>query len=38
MLETDAVARYYGLGKGTVVKFTYDSELTVDHVTYRCIF
>uniref|UniRef100_M8BXY1 DNA-directed RNA polymerases I, II, and III subunit RPABC1 n=1 Tax=Aegilops tauschii TaxID=37682 RepID=M8BXY1_AEGTA len=37
MLETDAVARYYGLGKGTVVKFTYDSELTVDHVTYRCI-
>ncbi|KAF7048510.1 hypothetical protein CFC21_057264 [Triticum aestivum] len=38
MLETDEVARYYGLGKGTVVKFTYDSELTVDHVTYRCIF
>lgn len=38
MLETDAVARYYGLGKGNVVKFTYDSELTVDHVTYRCIF
>jgi DNA-directed RNA polymerase I, II, and III subunit RPABC1 len=38
MLETDAVARYYGLSKGTVVKFTYDNELTVDHVSYRCIF
>lgn len=38
MLETDAVARYYGLRKGTVVKFTYDNELTVDHVSYRCIF
>lgn len=38
MLETDAVARYYGLSKGTVVKFTYDSELTVDHMSYRCIF
>lgn len=37
MLETDAVARYYGLDKGTVVKVTYDSELTGDHVTYRCI-
>nr|CAB3489051.1 unnamed protein product [Digitaria exilis] len=24
MLETDAVARYHGLGKGTVVKVTYD--------------
>lgn len=38
MLETDAVARYYGLGKGTVVKVTYDNELTGNHVTYRCIF
>lgn len=38
MLETDAVARYYGLGKGTVVKVIYDSELTGNHVTYRCIF
>ncbi|WVZ54534.1 hypothetical protein U9M48_005317 [Paspalum notatum var. saurae] len=37
MLENDAVARYYGLDKGTVVKVTYDSELTGDHVTYRCI-
>ncbi|KAL6595613.1 hypothetical protein ACP70R_047953 [Stipagrostis hirtigluma subsp. patula] len=38
MLENDAVARYYGLGKGTVVKVTYDSELTGNHVTYRCVF
>ncbi|TVT99617.1 hypothetical protein EJB05_55047 [Eragrostis curvula] len=38
MLESDAVARYYGLGKGTVVKVIYDSELTGNHVTYRCIF
>jgi len=38
MLENDAVARYYGLGKGTVIKVTYDSELTGNHVTYRCIF
>ncbi|RLM69807.1 hypothetical protein C2845_PM17G01570 [Panicum miliaceum] len=38
MLETDAVARYHGLDKGTVVKVTYDSELTGNHVTYRCIF
>jgi DNA-directed RNA polymerases I, II, and III subunit RPABC1 len=37
MLENDAVARYYGLGKGTVVKVIYDSELTGNHVTYRCI-
>ncbi|CAM0146080.1 unnamed protein product [Urochloa decumbens] len=37
MLENDAVARYHGLGKGTVVKVTYDSELTGNHVTYRCI-
>ncbi|TVU50824.1 hypothetical protein EJB05_02215, partial [Eragrostis curvula] len=38
MLESDAVARYYGLDKGTVVKVIYDSELTGNHVTYRCIF
>ncbi|XP_038980618.1 DNA-directed RNA polymerase V subunit 5A-like isoform X2 [Phoenix dactylifera] len=37
MLETDAVARYYGLQKGQVVKVTYDGELTRSHVTYRCI-
>ncbi|XP_014661050.1 DNA-directed RNA polymerase V subunit 5A-like [Setaria italica] len=32
MLETDAVARYHGLGKGTVVKVINDSELTGNHV------
>ncbi|XP_020099833.1 DNA-directed RNA polymerase V subunit 5A-like isoform X3 [Ananas comosus] len=37
MLETDAIARYYGLEKGTVMKVTYDGELTGSHVTYRCI-
>ncbi|XP_066355151.1 DNA-directed RNA polymerase V subunit 5A-like [Miscanthus floridulus] len=38
MLESDAVAHYHGFGKGTVVKVTYDSELTGNHVTYRCSF
>uniref|UniRef100_A0A0E0MJI1 RNA polymerase subunit H/Rpb5 C-terminal domain-containing protein n=1 Tax=Oryza punctata TaxID=4537 RepID=A0A0E0MJI1_ORYPU len=38
MLETDAVARYYGFDKGTVVKVTYDSELTGKRVAYRCVF
>lgn len=37
MLEKDAVARYYGLQKGTVVKVTYEGELTGTHVTYRCV-
>ncbi|XP_072974997.1 DNA-directed RNA polymerase V subunit 5A-like [Typha angustifolia] len=37
MLETDAIARYYGLEKGTVVKVSYDGELTGSHVTYRCV-
>uniref|UniRef100_A0A0D3HI30 RNA polymerase subunit H/Rpb5 C-terminal domain-containing protein n=1 Tax=Oryza barthii TaxID=65489 RepID=A0A0D3HI30_9ORYZ len=38
MLETDAVARYYGFDKGTVVKVTYDGELTGKRVAYRCVF
>ncbi|KAK1315809.1 hypothetical protein QJS10_CPA05g00789 [Acorus calamus] len=37
MLETDAVARYYGLGRGQVVKVTYSSDVTESHVTYRCV-
>lgn len=37
MLETDAVARYYGLRRGQVVKVTYDGELTRSHVSYRCV-
>lgn len=38
MLETDAVARYYGFDKGTVVKVIYDGELTGKRVAYRCVF
>ncbi|KAF5204399.1 DNA-directed RNA polymerases I, II, and III subunit RPABC1 [Thalictrum thalictroides] len=37
MLETDAVARYYGLEKGQVVKVTTDSDVTGPLVTYRCV-
>ncbi|KAM0948789.1 putative DNA-directed RNA polymerase [Dioscorea sansibarensis] len=37
MLLTDAIARYYGLEKGQVVKVTYDGELTGNHVLYRCV-
>lgn len=38
MLETDAIARYYGLEKGQVVKVTYTGDLTQLHVTYRCVW
>lgn len=37
MLENDAIARYYGYEKGTVLKITYASELTKDHFIYRCV-
>ncbi|XP_058105628.1 DNA-directed RNA polymerase V subunit 5A-like [Magnolia sinica] len=37
ILEADAVATYYGLEPGQVVKVTYDSEVTGLHVTYRCV-
>ncbi|KAF9593925.1 hypothetical protein IFM89_026168 [Coptis chinensis] len=37
MLETDAIARYYGLEKGQVVKVTSDGDVTGSHVTYRCV-
>ncbi|KAK4485502.1 hypothetical protein RD792_008144 [Penstemon davidsonii] len=37
MSEKDAIARYYGLEKGQVVKTTYSGELTQLHVTYRCV-
>ncbi|PIN18311.1 RNA polymerase, 25-kDa subunit (common to polymerases I, II and III) [Handroanthus impetiginosus] len=38
MSEKDAIARYYGLEKGQVVKVTYSGELTHLHVTYRCVW
>lgn len=37
MLESDAIARYYGLEKKQVVKFTYNSKITGSFVTYRCV-
>ncbi|KAI4323522.1 hypothetical protein L6164_023119 [Bauhinia variegata] len=37
MLETDAIARYYGLEKGKVLKVTFNGQLVDDHVTYRCV-
>ncbi|KAF8403606.1 hypothetical protein HHK36_011710 [Tetracentron sinense] len=37
MLKKDAIARYYGLEKGQVVKSTYDGEITDSHVSYRCV-
>ncbi|KAI4319627.1 hypothetical protein MLD38_033206 [Melastoma candidum] len=38
MLKTDAIARYYGLTKGQVVKITYSGEITRSHVSYRCVW
>ncbi|XP_010247052.1 PREDICTED: DNA-directed RNA polymerases IV and V subunit 5B-like [Nelumbo nucifera] len=37
MLQSDAIARYYGLEKGQVVKVIYSGEITGSHVTYRCV-
>ncbi|CAA0837421.1 DNA-directed RNA polymerase V subunit 5A [Striga hermonthica] len=38
MSHKDAIARYYGLEKGQVLKVTYSGELTQLHVTYRCVW
>ncbi|KAG8372063.1 hypothetical protein BUALT_Bualt12G0027600 [Buddleja alternifolia] len=38
MSQKDAIARYYGLEKGQVVKVAYSGELTQLHVTYRCVW
>ncbi|KAJ1404188.1 RPB5-like RNA polymerase subunit [Sesbania bispinosa] len=39
MLLTDAIAQYYGLEKGQVVKVIYSGgEITQMHVTYRCVW
>jgi len=38
MSVKDAIARYYGLEKGQVVKVMYSGEITQSHVTYRCVW
>ncbi|XP_054815865.1 DNA-directed RNA polymerase V subunit 5A [Prosopis cineraria] len=38
MLQKDAIARYYGLERGQVVKVTYSGDISQMHVTYRCVW
>lgn len=38
MFENDAMARYYGLEKGKVVKATYCGGVTDSVVSYRCVW
>ncbi|XP_057457647.1 DNA-directed RNA polymerase V subunit 5C [Lotus japonicus] len=37
MLRTDAIARYYGLEKGQVIKITHSADMVNSLVTYRCV-
>ncbi|TKY49688.1 DNA-directed RNA polymerase V subunit 5C [Spatholobus suberectus] len=37
MLKTDAIARYYGLEKGQVIKSTHSGPMIESHVSYRCV-
>ncbi|KAK6271466.1 hypothetical protein POUND7_008564 [Theobroma cacao] len=37
MLQSDPIARYYGLEKGQVVKVTYSEEFVQFHEQYRCV-
>ncbi|GMI70174.1 RNA polymerase II fifth largest subunit, E [Hibiscus trionum] len=37
MMKTDAIARYYGLENGEVVKATYTNEFVRFHEQYRCV-
>ncbi|GLT94622.1 hypothetical protein SLE2022_123510 [Rubroshorea leprosula] len=37
LLQTDPIAKYYGLEKGQVVKLTYPEELVKNLVIYRCV-
>ncbi|XP_057547656.1 DNA-directed RNA polymerase V subunit 5A [Amaranthus tricolor] len=38
MSVKDAIARYYGLERGQVLKVVYSGEITQSHVTYRCVW
>ncbi|KAL2465926.1 DNA-directed RNA polymerase V subunit 5A [Abeliophyllum distichum] len=38
MLQKDAIARYFGLEKGQVLKVIYTGELTQLHTSYRCVW
>ncbi|KAJ9184960.1 hypothetical protein P3X46_004644 [Hevea brasiliensis] len=38
LLKKDAIAHYYGLEKGQVVKVTHTGDITESHVTYRCVW
>ncbi|PRQ49722.1 putative DNA-directed RNA polymerase [Rosa chinensis] len=38
MSQKDAIAKYYGLERGQVVKVIYSRDITKAHVTYRCVW